>query len=235
MKKEKHNWEDLDSYRSILLSQTNWTQLENAGLGENAKVRWREWRKELTSINRNNYSDIDLAISDLRKLRNSLPELQYPENTKTIIMESYNQIDRSIIKDMVKDILTELQTEHPLDLTNNISTAKSIAQKELKSVYKSKIKSVSPPIETFQLYIERLNQAVDLLSDNGTEFPLLAVLSQNMKKDTREIALDILKHHTSMISSFVLIEELYLQSLKALNESDTIHEIESILEKFNGY
>lgn len=230
MRNEKQNWRDFDSARAILLSQTNWTQMTNSGLDEKSKVKWQEWRDQLTSISKND-NTVDEAFLKLTGLRKQLPDLQYPDNIKNLIIT--NNVDRETIKDIVKEVLAE--TDAPPTIIGDLATSKGIAQKELKKYYRQKIKAVSPPMETFHLYVERLNQAIDYLSNNGKNFPLLEVLCNNTKKTQTEVATDILKTHSVIIAKFVDIDDSYLKALKALNESVTIDELQKVLDNFNGH
>lgn len=257
MKEEEVNWTVVNKRRSILLSQSDWTQLPDTGLTVECVFTWRDWRHKVRSVNQKNYHDILLAIVELEKFGNTKPDLDFSGHKYTFFERKEGSIyerkegavyERAELIAMIKDILEEIQSPEevsetlevpemkiPLDEITDIEIAKKYVQKELEVSYRMRIKKASPPLESSQLYIERLNQAIDYLAGTGTAFPLLEVLSKNLSKNVKDIGVNVLRRHTSMITTFTEIEDQYLKSLKIVQDSDRIEELKEVLEVFNGY
>lgn len=257
MKEEEANWAGINKRRSILLSQSDWTQLPDTGLTVDCVFAWRDWRHRVRSVNQENYGEILAAIVELEGFGNAKPDLDFSGHKYTFFERKEGSIyerkegsvyERAELIAMVKDILEEIQspeevpetlevpeTKISLDQITDIKIAKKYVQKELEVSYRMQIKKASPPLESSQLYIERLNQAIDYLAGTGTAFPLLEVLSENLSKNIKDIAVNVLRRHTSMITTFTEIEDRYLKSLKIVEDSDRIEKLKEVLEVFNGY
>lgn len=251
MKEEEVNWTVVNKRRSILLSQSDWTQLPDTGLTVESVFTWRDWRHKVRFVNRRNYPDILTAIVELEKFGKAKPDLDFSGHKYTFFERKEGSIyerkegavyERAELIAMIKDILEEIQSpeEVPevkilLDEIMDIEIAKKYVQRELEASYRMQINKASSPLEFSQLYIERLNQAIDYLAGTGTAFPLLEVLSKNLSKNIKDIAVNILRCHTTMITTFTEIEDRYLKSLKIVQDSDRMEELKEVLEVFNGY
>ena len=239
MKNQKLSWADIDKRKSILLGKTNWTQMVDNGLTEETVKSWKVWRDKVTSANHSNYPTPTKALKALENLRENKPDSEYSPQLKDFFFEVNNPkaFELPDIKQLIREVLNEEKEPNILlDDDANLEEAKKYIQKELSSVYASQIRKASPAPELTQLYVERLNQAIDCLAGVGSSYPLLQVLVDNSNKDLKEIATSILKRHTTMITSFVDIEDRYLKTLKAIKESDKIDQLRQISEKFiNGY
>jgi hypothetical protein len=250
MVKSKVTWNDIDKRRNMLLAQTSWTQLGNGNLTEESVNIWKRWRKELTSVNSNNF-ELAQAVVELERLYKNKPFLEYTEELREVFEQPLTEFDTQgvidalsdkvfgpdSLKKLIREVLSEDKEENPLlDDFSVLEEAKDYIVKEIHKSYRFQIGKVSPEPELTQLYIERLNQAIDYLSGVGTSFPLLEVLVDNTGKDIGTVAADTLRSHTDRISSFIDIEDRYLKTLKAVEESDRIDHLREISENFfNGY
>jgi hypothetical protein len=238
MHEREVGWDDLNRTRKNILSKSDWTQLMDSGLTLGCIIEWQAFRAEIRKINSGNYAGPLLGIRALSSLQSKTPTNVYakeydgPKNYRT----TYDKVE---LKNYVIDIMREMQPEPTvgptLDTIDDIPTARKHAQNELESYYRDKIRHVSPPAELTQLYLERLNEAIDLLSNTATVFPLLGILSESLNKSMVDVAASILRSQSNMIHSMAEIEQEYIDSLKLIKKADTIGGLKSALENFHGY
>lgn len=242
--KSKLTWKDIEERRNLLLAQTNWIQSPHNGLTEESSAEWKRWRTELTSVNKNNF-ELAAASRHLDKLKQSSPNYEYKDHKDFFEGGNTEFLDIPDIVKMIKDLVVEnlgepeenTETENLLlDDFNDLEEAKKYVRRELDKSCRNQIGRASPAPEVSQLYLERLNQAIDFLSGMGTSFPLLQVWVDNSNKSMQEVAEKVVSNHSNMIATFVNIEDRYFKTLKAVKESDTIAQLRQVSEKFiNGH
>lgn len=246
MKEDDVKWTDINKSKNLLLSQTDWTQLPDTGLSANSVLEWRKWRDEVRKINQDNYDERIPAVLALKKLKDNHPKNVYT-GEKHYFQKNGPVISRIDLKKEIQEILEEMDLEEfkasqvaceglSLDDIDDIKIAIKHAQIELDNLYKEKIGQISPPTELNYLYMEKMNECIDYLSETGTSFPLLELLSNNQNKDMNIAAKEFLQQHSKMIGEFVKIEDYYDECLHNINNSDTIDDLKKIIEQFkNGH
>jgi hypothetical protein len=213
-------WIDIDAKRVGLLSKSDWTQLPDSGLSKSCVIEWKVWRGAIRKVNKDIYDKPLVAVVVIKELQDNSPKKVYADDTAQVAS------DGPIIPQ---------PKEKTIDDIRDLPEGKIYGKTKLEVEYRSKILKASPPLELSFLYSERLSQAIDYLSDNGTVFPLLDVLSESLGKSTEEVAVSILKKQTNTINSFATIERGYIECLKDVNKSATMSNIKEALVKFNGY
>lgn len=249
MRDEEYKWNDIDKTRIVMLNNSDWTQLPDTNLTNETVQEWQKWRLEIRKVTQKNYDRPIPAILELKKLQISKPDNEYSSGLQTYTRKG-PIISRTEITSKIKDVLenmgltsikkspiepVELPTEDILDTIDDIKVGKEYALRELEAAYLEQIRDSSPPLDLIHLHTERLNQAIDCLSDIGTSFPLLEVLSKNLNKSIKEVATTILKKQNETIKKFANIELNHIECLKKIKESVTISGLKKALEKFNGH
>jgi hypothetical protein len=254
MRDTKISWSDIDIKRNNLLSKSDWTQLPDSGLSLNCVAEWQIWRKKIRAISKDLYESPLPAVVDLKELQATHPTNEYKSDTSSFerVKATIARVD---IRELVSEELEKYNISNPTHVVEEkpvvkpvevdkpktiddivvLGEAKKYAKGMLESEYRGKILKASPPLELTYLYSERLSQAIDYLSNNGTEFPLLEILAESLSKPLEEVATSILKKQASTINSFATIERTYIECLKSVNKAVTIPEIKEALEKFNGH
>jgi uncharacterized Zn finger protein len=240
-------WSDIRLTRNIMLTQSDWTQIQDSGLTKACVIAWRKWRREVRKINRKRYSNRLSAVSELSKLKENMPKEEYSDSEAVYFEQDGSVISRIDIKAQILEVLAETTTQTPpqthseapeevlMKNAGDIKSAKKHAQNEAENIYKDQIRSKSGAAELSALYAERLNEAIDCLSGTGTSYPLLEVLGEAVNKDIKEVATSVLKTNSNIIQHFVCVERNCIQALKDIKAANTTDQLLDILGKLRGY
>ncbi len=235
-------WKTIDSRRNVMLSKSDWTQLQDAGLSRRCVIEWRSWRKELRSVQFDSYDNRIDATTEIRRLRDHQPKLEYSPDEEVAWEQDGAIISRLDLTNRIKEIILEINmTSQPpqtpsgaalLDSVTDIGIARQIARKLVRERYLIVIGSASPAHELQFMYHERLSQAIDLLSDTSDVVPLLEVMASELDKTPQQVAESVIDKHRQLINVFCSVEAGYLCALKDIQDSDIIDELKEIVTEY---
>jgi hypothetical protein len=241
MEDKELEWKTISSRRNVLLSRSDWTQLLDSGLTSACVVAWRKWRSELRNVRSHIYDSRLDATAEIRRLRDTQPEMQYSETDamiwdQNVASLSYTDLTK-IVKDIYEDhIITEAaqepSTDDYLSDVEDITFGRSVAREVIIARYNDIIGNVSPASTTQILYMERLQQAIDLLSDVSDTVPLLEVTGKILGEDIVQVAQNVINVHNTYISKICMIEGTYMHTMEKINGAETLDELRVIMESY---
>jgi|AntRauTorcE11897_2_1112592.scaffolds.fasta_scaffold00046_11 hypothetical protein len=243
MKDTKLTWDSITKARNMFLSRSNWTQLRDSGLSSECVEAWKEWRKQVRDVTKTNHTEVE-AKEILRKLNDEKPrEVRTDHDFIGIKYDEYS-VDRELVKALVEDVLNEHgyeimeKEDGVVEQENSVTLSEDdriqAVRDALYGVYIAKIEEISPHPSLSVAYMERLNQAIDYLSGQGTIFPLI----EEDGIDTQQEASKIVQNHGELIRCYAKVTKAY-ESYQRLAESGTIASREALprklQEELDGY
>mgnify|MGYP003647542952 CR=1 FL=1 len=235
-------WKTIDGRRNIMLSQSDWTQLIDAELSRMCVAAWRAWRREVRGVCVDRHPNRLDATTELRRLRDNQPSIENAPYDEILVEQSDVPISKLDLKHTIKEIILELDeaVEAPvepseaclLELATDMVISRSIARKAVNIRYHANMEVCSPAPEMQTVYNERLNQAVDFLSEVSEVVPLLEVMADALDETVTTVATSVLNKHRHTINDMCAVEAHYLQTLKRIQESVTVADLKEIIAQY---
>jgi hypothetical protein len=235
-------WKTIDGRRNIMLSQSDWTQLIDAELTRTCVAAWRTWRRKVRDVSAGKHPNRLGATAELRHLRDNRPSIESVEYDEILVEQSDVPLSIFDLKNTIKEVILELDeatqahVEPPvaylIEVATDMVIARSIARKAVNIRYHANMESCSPAPEMQTVYNERLNQAVDLLSEVSEVVPLLEVMAEALDETVTTVAMSVLNKHRHTINDMCDVEVHYLQILKKIQESVTVTDLKEIVAQY---
>lgn len=174
-------WASVLSHRNKLLANSDWTQLADSGLTDACVSQWKDWRKQLKSINRANYGSLEAAEVQINNLARRRPFNVFAETSG---VEDIEYISLDDYRDAVKEYL-DIQFNRQCNVT---FLDNSILVEEQ---YKEAVRYMS------------------LKKKSGERFPLIELTAELTGETAREIALKFKALKESRTAKLVEMRRAY--------------------------
>lgn len=240
MKDEDLSWVDIDKARNMLLSRSDWTQLFDSGLSTECVIEWRKWRSAVRAVTQSSMKERIAAKKRLQELNSNKPDEVKGDLDIRGLLSGTPVVTRENVKSLVEDILHEHGYEIVEKADDDVVVEPSRRElkdsvcDELHSIYINKIEEISPHPSLSIAYMERLNEAIDCLSEQGMSFPLIDDEAINVKEE----AAKIVKDHGNLIHRYARITKAYDNfrfQTTVLSVDDIANLPSKLREELNGY
>jgi hypothetical protein len=197
---ESQLWAEVFSHRNKLLSNSDWTQVVDSGLTPVCVQQWRDWRKQLKSINRLNFSDRDSAEAHIAKLSKRMPFNVYSA------VEDEPEPSRYVSLSEFRDRVSRY-----LDLAFNEKCNGSF-------------------LDNPYLVDEQFNEAVDFLTknDDTLSYPLIEITCELYGGIPRAVAEEFVERKVTHTKKLVEMKQKYFYFQRLVSSAATDVELSDI-------
>lgn len=217
-------WSDIKNRKKLLLSNSDWTQLPDSGLNLPSVKEWREWRQKVRSITQANYTLKRNALDVLEDLESNQPVGQF--STDQTLPNLSMPDDMNMPVDIYTQIMLRIEA---LDSLSDTEEIREESKKILDSVYDY----ICPrkPYNYANILEEKFSEALDLLTDQIVETPILKSIASAVGKSEYDVADDVVREKREWIEKVSNVEYIYHKAKLALDKCRDRKEFKKVLNR----
>ncbi|QDJ96405.1 hypothetical protein Xoosp13_219 [Xanthomonas phage Xoo-sp13] len=206
-------WAEVIAKRQLLLSTSDWTQLEDNELSFESRARWNDWRTKVRSVKRSTVDTKEDAATQLDALEKATPVREFISSR------------------------TMRQKKYQIDLTD-INIAKSDAMNILKSLHSDWAVNLIP--ENISLINAKFDEVVRYLGMNPkpkslNEFPIIEA-SKKLNGWTRsQVVEEVMNLKRTANEILKTMEEHRFKYTKMIQLATNTDELITIIKNMHGY
>lgn len=206
-------WAEVIAKRQLLLSTSDWTQLEDNELTFASRARWNSWRNQVRAVKRSTVATKAEAAEQLDVLEKSMPVREFI-SSRTMRQKKY-QIDLSDINVTKSDAISILKTLHADWAINLIPENISLINAKFDEVVR--YLGMQPKPKSLQ------------------EFPIIEA-SKRLHGWTRsQVVEEVMNLKRTANDVLKDMEEHRYKFTKLINEATTIDDVVAIIKNMHGY
>jgi len=244
---EMREWGEIYARKHKMLERTNWTQMMDSNLTEEAIIQWAFWRKQVKDVSREKQTlkEATIRLDHIDQmatgLRTDTKEDANPLRSKFVLTEEdlKNKL-RDIAKEFIGEIIPQ-ETKNPEDSPHSKTDdeLRILLLEKIIIKYHNTLAAIAPPEET-EILREKFEQALDLMSslDEDEEFsnlgsyPLINLIHKETGIPVEKLVHDIVVERKERMRQYYILEGDHLRLQKRLKSATVRDELLKIWKLF---